>query len=221
MTYYWERTTKIYSVADDEFRAYGRVWADVDPAITGAITGALAEKTPLPEVTGYVPEEPAVQDLPEAQALAPTLFGGLSVEFGWCNGHNLTLNCLEYHRSSEFNLGVGDFVLLLALQSDIRDGRLDTSTVKAFRVPAGTLVEVYATTLHYAPCQVSDAGFKVLVALPQGTNGPLPELHAAGGDAGLLWANNKWLLAHAESAEAAQGAYVGLVGENITIENQE
>ena len=26
-----------------------------------------------------------------------------------------------------------------------------------------------------------------------------------------------WLLAHAESSEAAQGAYVGLVGENIDI----
>ena len=28
---------------------------------------------------------------------------------------------------------------------------------------------------------------------------------------------NKWLLAHAESGEAAQGAYVGLVGKNLDI----
>ena len=28
---------------------------------------------------------------------------------------------------------------------------------------------------------------------------------------------NKWLLAHSESTEATQGAYVGIVGENIDI----
>ena len=32
-----------------------------------------------------------------------------------------------------------------------------------------------------------------------------------------FWARNKWLLAHAESKEAASGAYVGLIGENIDI----
>ena len=54
----------------------------------------------------------------------------------------------------EFNLGTEDFVLLLARMEDIEDGKLDTAKVKAFRAPAGTLVEVYATTLHYAPCHV-------------------------------------------------------------------
>ena len=112
-------------------------------------------------------------------------------------------------------------MLLLARQADVRDGLLDTSTVRAFRVPAGTLVEVFATTLHYAPCQAGDAGFQVLVALPEGTNGPAPGLPAAGGDSALLWASNKWLLAHPESSEAAAGAHVGLVGENVRIENQE
>ena len=34
-----------------------------------------------------------------------------------------------------------------------------------------------------------------------------------------LTARNKWLLAHPESAEAAQGAYVGLAGKNIDISN--
>ena len=92
--------------------------------------------------------------------------------------------------------------------------------VKAFRVPAGVLVEVYATTLHYAPCHTDPAkGFRVLVALPQGTNTEKPAALPAGGDAALLWARNKWLLAHKESAEAAQGAYIGLTGENIDLSN--
>ena len=33
----------------------------------------------------------------------------------------------------------------------------------------------------------------------------------------MLWARNKWLLAHPDSAEAKQGAYIGLKGENITV----
>ena len=132
--------------------------------------------------------------------------------------HNTKLNCLEYHRDSEFNLGTEDFILLLAKMDDITDGKLDTAKVKAFRAPAGTLVEVYATTLHYAPCHVDQAkGFRVLVALPQGTNTAKPEIKADGGDDAQLWACNKWLLAHVESSEAAAGAYVGLEGVNIDI----
>jgi len=197
---------EILPVSDPSFSEYGAVWSDADEGLTGAVADALEAETPLPEATDYVPA-----------ALAPTLFGGLPVQFGWCNGHNVKLNCLEYHRTSEFNLGSRDFVLLLAKQSDIVDGKLDTASAKAFRVPAGVLVEVFATTLHYAPCNASEKGFKVLVALPKGTNLEAPRLPAGGGDSELLWASNKWLLAHPESAEAASGAPVRLTGENIAI----
>ena len=84
-------------------------------------------------------------------------------------------------------------------------------------IPA--LLEVYATTLHYAPCHTDPAnGFKVLVALPKGTNTDKPNMPIKGGDDAYLWACNKWLLAHPDSAEAAQGAVVALTGENIDIE---
>ena len=88
----------------------------------------------------------------------------------------------------------------------------------AFRVPAGVLVEVYATSLHYAPCQTGSEGFQVLVVLPKGTNGVKPEqAKVYGGDDKLLWACNKWLIAHPETGEAAEGAFAGLIGENIDI----
>ena len=90
--------------------------------------------------------------------------------------------------------------------------------MKAFRVPAGALVEVYATTLHYAPCHVdASEGFRVAVVLPRGTNGPRPAFAAASPEDVLLRARNKWLVAHPESAEAADGAFAGLTGENIDI----
>jgi len=167
---------------------------------------------------GYVPEEPALQALAAADAVSVHLFGGMPAQLGWCNGHNRRLNCLEYHRDSEYNLGATDFILLLAKQDEITDGVLDTARVKAFRVPAGVLVECYATTLHYAPCHADAAqGFRVLIALPKGTNTAKPAITPTGGDDALLWACNKWLLAHPESAEAAEGAYIGLVGENIDL----
>ena len=98
------------------------------------------------------------------------------------------------------------------------DGVLDTACVKAFRVPAGVLVECYATTLHYAPCHTDVAkGFRVMVALPAGTNTDYRPEGGANTMDRMLWARNKWLLAHAESDEAAQGAVVALKGENIDI----
>ena len=33
----------------------------------------------------------------------------------------------------------------------------------------------------------------------------------------LITATNKWILAHAESSEAKDGAWVGITGENIDI----
>ena len=207
----------IYPVTSPEFARYGRVISGYEGECA-AITGALNAYTPLPEATGYVPEEPALQQLPQAQVLGRSLYGGMPVQFGWCNGHNTRLNCLEYHRDSEFNLGTEDFILLLAKQEEIENGQLDTARVKAFRVPAGVLVEVYATTLHYAPCHTDPAkGFRVMVALPKGTNTDKPELPVQGGDDAWLWACNKWLLAHPDSDEARQEAAAALVGENIDI----
>ncbi|MDY4417498.1 DUF4867 family protein [Selenomonas sp.] len=52
--------------------------------------------------------------------------------------------------------------------------------------------------------------------LPSGTNVPLVNLTRGAGEDRLLFANNKWLIAHAESGLEKDGAFVGLVGENLT-----
>ena len=96
--------------------------------------------------------------------------------------------------------------------------KLDTGKVVAYKCPAGVLVEVYATTLHYAPCSAKKGqGFKVIVVLPKGTNLDKPEITVKNAEDEILWAANKWLLAHADSAEAAQGAKVLLKGANTDI----
>ena len=205
---------EILSVFSPEFRDYGRV---VEGYPVKGLLDALAQ-TPLTDGVVYVPREPLLHAAPEAQAIGEALYGGMPFQLGWCNGHNTKLNCLEFHRDSEFNLGTEDFILLLGLQGDIADGRLDTATVKAFRCPAGVLIEVYATSLHYAPCHTDPAkGFRVMVALPENTNTDYRPEGGANVMDRMLWARNKWLLAHAESAEAAQGAVVALDGVNIDI----
>ena len=207
---------KIHSVFDPEFKPYGQIVEGMEEAV--AQICAVLATTPLAEGVAYTAEEPRLQQLPALQEVSQRLYGGMPVQLGWCNGYNSKLNCLEYHRDSEFNVGTEDFVLLLARQEEIRDGVLDTEKVKAFWVPAGVMIECYATTLHYAPCHADPAkGFRVLIALPRGTNTDKPEFSPRSWEDRLLRARNKWLLAHADAPEAADGAYVGLVGENIDI----
>ena len=208
---------KIYSVFDPAFKPYGQVVQGMDTAIAEILEEL--KKTPVPEGVGYVPEEAGLQELPAATEVSEYLYGGMPVQMGWCNGHNTKLNCLEYHRDSEFNLGTEDFILLLARQEEIENGLLDTAKVKAFRVPAGVMVEVYATTLHYAPCHADAAnGFRVLVALPWLTNTDRPVMANRTPEDEIMTARNKWLLAHPESSEAKNGAKVGLTGVNIDLE---
>ena len=165
----------------------------------------------------YEPSIPVLEATCLYGQLQNNAYGGMPVQLGMCWGRNTRLNCLEYHRDSEVNVGTVDFILLLAKQDEIVDGQLDTARVKAFR-PAGVAVEVYATTLHYAPCHVNEAvGFRVAVVLPRGTNTAVPGAAPLNEEDRWLTARNKWLLAHSESSEAAQGAHIGLKGENIDI----
>ena len=206
---------EILSVFDPAFRAYGGVLTGYD---TDALAQALEQDTPLPDGVGYVPADAALEKLDIFADFENSVYGGMPVQLGWCNGHNTKLNCLEYHRDSEVNFGSRDFILLLGLESQIEDGKFDTALTKAFLVPAGTLVEVFATTLHYAPCEAKlGQGFKVLVALPRGTNTDKPVFTPKNYEDTLLTARNKWLLAHADSDEAKGGAVVALTGENLDI----
>lgn len=207
---------EILSIFSKEFAAYGKVLDGFD---TTELVNTLKTSTPIGSGVEYVMSEPALEILPIARQFSENAFGGEDIQIGWCNGHNTKLNCLEYHKSSEINIGAEDFILLLATMTDIENGRLDTARVKAFKVPANTAVELYSTTLHYAPCSAArEQGFKVAVVLPMGTNGKLnADFRAVNQEDKTLWAVNKWLLAHPESAESRQGAAVLLDGENIDI----
>ena len=204
---------KIQKVTDPAFRKYGQVLEGYD------FTGLIKEMkhTPVPEDVIYVPSVEELEALDIMKDLQNKGYGGLPVQIGYCNGHNKKLNAVEYHRNSEINVAVTDLVLLIGHQQDIEpDHTYDTSKIEAFLVPAGTGIEVYATTLHYAPCHVNEGGFQCVVVLPKGTNTDLTFPTEKTGEDSLMTAKNKWLIAH-EDAKIA-GAFNGLNGENITID---
>lgn len=204
---------KIQKVTDPAFRKYGQVLEGYD------FTGLIKEMkhTPVPEDVIYVPSVEELEALDIMKDLQNKGYGGLPVQIGYCNGHNKKLNAVEYHRNSEINVAVTDLVLLIGHQQDIEpDHTYDTSKIEAFLVPAGTGIEVYATTLHYAPCHVNEGGFQCVVVLLKGTNTDLTFQTEKTGEDSLMTAKNKWLIAH-EDAKIA-GAFNGLKGENITID---
>ena len=204
---------EIKKITDPSFRRYGRVIQVID---FGYLVEAIKKETPLPEGVAYETSIAALEATTAAKELQKKTYGELPIEVGYCNGHNYKLNAIEYHRSSEINVAATDAVLIVGMQQDITDDfTYDTSLMEAFLVPAGTAVEIYATTLHYAPCSADDGGFKVGIVLPAGTNYPLKEQHEGWEDA-LITAQNKWLIGHAEGGLDA-GAHIGLIGKNLDI----
>lgn len=211
---------KILSVKDPAFRKYGRV---VDNVALDDLVEAM-KKTPVPEGVVYEPSVKELEELDAFEKLSTVVYGGMPIQIGYCNGHNTKLNALEYHRDSEINVAATDAVLMLGSLQDVKeDHTYDTSLVEAFSVPAGTAVEVFATTLHYAPCGVEGKGFQVAIVLPRGTNYPLKKEHGKAADLTsetnedcLITAVNKWLIGHPEGG-LDEGGFLGLRGKNLDI----
>ncbi|MBO5252447.1 MAG: DUF4867 family protein [Clostridia bacterium] len=201
----------IQKVTDASFTKYGKVITGIDCSDIIEAMGA----TPCPENVVYVPSLDTLEACKSAEDVFYSMYGGMPYQIGYCNGNNYMLNALEYHRDSEVDIAVTDLILLLGAEQDIVDGKYDTAKVEAFYVPAGTAVEVYGTTLHYAPCNAAENGFKCVIILPKGTNTDIEKRAPKTAEDEMLFARNKWLLAHPDAAEPGQ--YVGLVGENLSV----
>ena len=203
---------RLFSVFDPAFAPYGRV---LELPGEDALAGAM-EKTPIPESGNcYVASLPELEALEAVRAAERTVYGGMELQAGYCNGRGFTLNAEEYHKCSEVNFSTTGLVLLLALPGDLRDRRLDAADAVGFYLPPRVAVEIHPLVLHFAPCRVQESGFNCLVLLTKGTNAPLPAVNTgAEGEEALLWMQNKWLICHPDSPQAAKGAFVGIRGEN-------
>ncbi|MDO4574110.1 MAG: DUF4867 family protein [Planctomycetia bacterium] len=201
---------KIYRVTDPEFARYGCV---VKADVQDVVDAAASLKMPL-EGAKYEPSIALLEATYARTFFQDEIYGELPIQIGCCWGHNRQLNALEWHKSSEINIAVTDFVLMLAKLDEIHDGRLNSADVKAFEVKKGETVEVYADTLHFCPCTTDPAGFNCIVVLPKETNLPLDGKPADP----LLFRKNKWLICHEENeALKIRGVVPGIFGENHTL----
>ena len=203
---------EIKKITDAAFRKYGRIVQNIDFA---ELVDAL-QQTPDSEGVIYEPSVAVLENTAVFGELQKKAYGELPIQIGFCNGYGHLLNAFEYHRSSEINVGGTDAILILGMQQDVTDDFMyDTAKAEAFLLPKGTAVELYATTLHYAPCSVGEAQFKVAIVLPKDTNLPLEEGHDGWEDK-LITAKNKWLIGHPEGGHP-EGVHLGLQGVNLSV----
>ena len=200
-----------YDVNDAEFASFGRVIKNLDAS---EITEA-ANKLRRPESgSAYMASVPEFEALDIAKQIEDEYFGTLPAQLGYCHGHSNFLNATEWHACSEINIAITPHVLILGHVWDIKDGKIDSSKFTAFYLPAGTVVEVYATTLHFCPCEVQEEGFGCVVGLTAGTNTDLEkEVQNK-----MLFRKNKWIICHVDNeALLNRGVVPGITGTNYEI----
>lgn len=200
-----------FSVTDNEFSTFGRVINGLDIKELSQ----TAKKIKNPENgSSYLPSVEDFENLEIATLFKNEFYGSLPTQLGYCWGHNTLMNATEWHNANEINVAVTPLVLILGHIWDIENGKIDSSEFKAFYLPAGTVVEVYATTLHFCPCEVQKEGFGCVVGLPKGTNTNLSDKPINP----LLFRKNKWILAHINNDELIKkGVVSGITGTNFEI----
>lgn len=202
---------KVKSVRDNSFSRYGRIVGEFD--FSGLIS-VLRDRR-IPQEVEYAAADPVLERLPVYKEFENSFYGGAEVQLGYCMGHNDTLNGLEYHKGSEVNISVTDYIVLIGSFFDLEPGyRYDTRKIEAFYVPDGLAVEFYSTTLHYCACHVNAEGYCHATFLPKGTNTSLdPSFSPRTEEDRLLLARNKWFIGHPEAKFSGQ-EYIGLYGPN-------
>jgi len=213
-------TLDIHSVSDPCFDRYGRLLKGYEPHnVIARARGVL----PRAENVVYEPSVPTLEEPADFnKVIEQKVFGGMPVQVGWCYGQNSRMGALEYHKGSEVNVCLTDVILLVGHVQDItldQEITYDASKVEAFYAPEGSVIELPPWNLHFAPIHVREGEqFATLVYLPLRTNEPLPYEVEKIGEARLLFAINKWLIAHPDvEALVEQGAYPGITGDDIEV----
>ncbi len=190
----------INSVYDEKFKKYGMILEGYD---FSELIDVLNDRTPKPEdkVT-YVGSVDFLETLPVYSELMNRGFGGLPIQIGYCNGTNSKVSRLEYHKCSELCVYADDVYLLFGSKGDIRNYKYEMDKAEVFKVPKGIGIEVFAASLHYAPCDAAvNAGYRSAVILPRGTNGDKPGINELTEEDKLLARCNKWLLEYPASID--------------------
>ena len=207
----------IHRVEADTFKTYGRVISNFD---FKPLETCLIQETEIPkENNTYVASFEKMEALDIKEKIATTLYGGLDIQIGYCNGKNSTYNGFEYHKCSEILVAGTDLMLVLGHTWDMSNNTYKVEDAEVFFVAKGTAIELYQTTLHLSPCKVSDEGFKAVIILLKGTNDPNFKTQLCDEqEHEILLFKNKWVIAHKDREPLIKsGAVAGLIGENIAL----
>ncbi|MGQ3479618.1 DUF4867 family protein [Paenibacillus sp. TY11] len=205
----------IHEVMSEAFRPYGRLLPHFN---TTELIKYAEETTSVPDQGNhYVPSVAELEAFGVIHQIQDKVYGQLPIQAGFCTGQNTGLTGLEYHQGSEVVIAATDCIHLVGRVQDIENNSFDSGNVQAFFQPKNTVVELYSTTLHYAPCKVDGEGYLTIVILPAGTNMPLD---ISGNHQGnpLLTKKNKFLMVHSSQTEKiAAGVHPGLHGKLLNI----
>ncbi len=208
-------TIKINDIYCAKFNKYAKIinYSFVDLIETAKIATEIPKQGNI-----YVASSNELESNKSKIYLQDNVFGSSNIQIGYCNGNSCKLNAFEYHKCSEVFIAVTNCVLLFADLRDIKDNTLHTSKAQAFYIPEGNAIEVYSTTLHFAPCKIESSGYKTIIVLTKNTNEDFQSTFIKhSNEDELLFKQNKWLIAHEECKLVEKGAFVGLVGDNIEI----
>lgn len=207
---------KVLSIYNENFNKYGKILEEYNYSELFKELGKIS----MPE-NGiiYIASKKDFEEKEEITAFQNRGFGGIPIQIGCVCGSNDVLNCLEYHKSSEFNIAMDDVILILGDLRKIKDGKFNTADCEAFLVPAGTGVELYSTTLHYAPIGKEGKAYRMLCVLPKGTNADKIPFEEKDNDDKTCYGVNKWILAHIDYNDNT--IFKGLIGKNINISDLE
>jgi len=209
----------IASVLDDSFKKFGMVHKGFK---TDALMNYIEHNNIVEDEIVYTADVPEMRKeiADQLDPIMTSVYAGMEVQVGVCYGRNNTLNALEYHNGSEVYIVGADWVMMLGLDEDIKwpEGTYDSSLIKNFYAPKGSIIELKGGCMHYAATNVyQEEGFSVIVSLLKDTNTEIDFRVGNQYRDKLIIAKNTWFIAHPEYEPAKkEGWHLGITGENFS-----
>lgn len=205
---------KILSIDDPDFKKYGEVYTKYD---ISEVKDYMDKNVKISSPSNfYTPSNKDLEKIPAIQEMGKDIYAFMPIEAGECTGQSTNFSAIEYHQGSETNIMLTDVIMVLGQRStlDTKGEYSPSEDGQIFFVPAGTVVEFYSTTLHYAPIKVHDSGFSIIVILIKGSNEELPADFKS--DNKRIVKQNKFQLVDSSRKDKiAIGVEVGLTGKLI------
>jgi len=208
----------ILSVYDESFKRFGIVHNDYK---IDEILNYIKRNNIVADDLVYVADVPEMRRelVGQLGPIMESVYAGMDVQSGVCYGRNRILNGLEFHQGSEVYIVGAGMVMMLGLDEDIKwpQGTYDSSLIKFYYAPKGSVVELRGGCMHYAGANAYEKeGISVIVNLLKNTNSPMDFKARSRGRDKLLIAKNTWFIAHPDY-ELARNAcwHLGITGENF------